>query len=94
MLDGILRLRARVFGTVQGVGFRYFIYEKAHALDLTGWVMNIPVGSVEVVAEGDVTVMNELLSALQKCPRSAIVDNVRSTLENATGEFRQFGARF
>ena len=34
------RLRVDVEGTVQGVGFRPFVYRLAHELELTGWVRN------------------------------------------------------
>ena len=35
-----VRARARVTGTVQGVGFRPFVYRLAHQQGLTGWVLN------------------------------------------------------
>lgn len=38
---------------VQGVGFRYTIEQFASALDLTGWVKNLPDGRVEIVVEGN-----------------------------------------
>ncbi|MEA2140659.1 MAG: Acylphosphatase, partial [Solirubrobacteraceae bacterium] len=34
----ICRVRARVGGTVQGVGFRPFVYRLARELALGGWV--------------------------------------------------------
>ena len=47
------RLHAIIEGRVQGVGFRYFVEEKAAALGVTGWVRNRWNRSVEVVAEGE-----------------------------------------
>ena len=35
-----IRTRARVEGTVQGVGFRPFVYRLAAELELSGWVLN------------------------------------------------------
>ena len=35
----VQRLRVEVEGTVQGVGFRPFVYRLARELELTGWVL-------------------------------------------------------
>jgi hydrogenase maturation protein HypF len=45
------RVRARVDGTVQGVGYRPFVYRLAGELGITGWVLNDERG-VLVEAEG------------------------------------------
>ncbi|WP_159520970.1 acylphosphatase [Sunxiuqinia indica] len=42
-----------VSGRVQGVGFRYFVNQKAKECQLTGWVKNLPNGTVEIELEGD-----------------------------------------
>ena len=42
-----------VSGQVQGVGFRYFVKEKALACQLTGWVRNRANRKVEMEVEGD-----------------------------------------
>ena len=42
--DTIQRLRLRVKGLVQGVGFRPFVYALAKTLNVTGWVQNNPQG--------------------------------------------------
>ena len=39
-------------GTVQGVGFRLTAQRYAGNLNITGWVKNLPNGTVEIVAEG------------------------------------------
>lgn len=46
------RLRILVRGTVQGVGFRPFVYRQARELGLAGWVENSAEGVI-VEAEGD-----------------------------------------
>jgi acylphosphatase len=84
------RLHARIEGRVQGVGFRYFVRESAAGLAVTGWVRNLHDGNVELVAEGDQTDLDKLLSIVKEGPRGALVTNVRANWETATGEFEKF----
>ncbi|MBF0593519.1 MAG: acylphosphatase [Candidatus Omnitrophica bacterium] len=51
-------------GRVQGVGFRYTARDMARARDITGWVMNRPDGSVQLLAEGEGAKVDELISGL------------------------------
>ena len=87
------RLHAIVEGRVQGVGFRAFVQMAAAELDLTGWVRNRWDSSVEVVAEGSLSALDRLESALRRGPRSAFVTGVHSDREPATGEFSRFSVR-
>ena len=67
-------LHVRVTGLVQGVGFRWFVRERARRLGLAGWVRNLPDGSVEVLAAGDAGQLDLLRGELRKGPRGASVD--------------------
>ena len=49
---GVIRRRWRLFGRVQGVGFRYRAKYAAQNLELTGWVENEMDGSVTMEAQG------------------------------------------
>ncbi|MFA6003151.1 MAG: acylphosphatase, partial [Elusimicrobiota bacterium] len=46
------RLRLSIFGAVQGVGFRPFVFRLAQDMLVRGWVLNGPLG---VVIEADGT---------------------------------------
>jgi acylphosphatase len=87
------RLHAIVEGTVQGVGFRQFVFMSANELDLNGWVRNTYEGHVEVIVEGQAHILDLMLSALHKGPRHAYVTNVRFDYQPATGEFDSFTIR-
>ncbi len=53
-MEGRTRLRIRLRGIVQGVGFRPFVYKLASELGLTGYVCNSSAGLVAEV-EGERT---------------------------------------
>ncbi len=85
------RLHIRIYGRVQGVGYRFFALQIAEGLGLTGWVRNRPDGSVEVVAEGPEQILRAFRDYLQEGPRMARVDRTDVEWQVATGEFRDFG---
>jgi|CXWL01.1.fsa_nt_gi hydrogenase maturation protein HypF len=58
------RLRVEVEGTVQGVGFRPFVYRLAHELGLSGWGKNTRNG-VLIEVEGDSPAIETFLQRLQ-----------------------------
>jgi hydrogenase maturation protein HypF len=61
------RHRIRVTGTVQGVGFRPFVYRHAVGLGLTGFVRNDSAG-VLIEAEGDRASLSELCRIVTDMP--------------------------
>jgi acylphosphatase len=87
------RLCVLIGGYVQGVGFRYFVLNRAAEIGVTGWVRNRMGGQVEVVAEGNRDRLEKLLGQLQIGPRSAQIDNIEVNWEQATGEFHNFNVR-
>lgn len=70
-------LHVRINGIVQGVGFRWFVRERARRLGLSGWVRNLPDGSVEVAAAGDEKQLELLRAELQRGPRGAAVEQLQ-----------------
>jgi acylphosphatase len=71
------RIRLRIVGRVQGVGYRYFVRLRARSLELRGWVRNEDDGSVVVEAEGLRESLDALVRSAAKGPRGARVDSVR-----------------
>jgi acylphosphatase len=84
-------LNVVVRGRVQGVGFRYFVADRARTLGLGGWVRNREDGAVEVEAVGQRAALQSLLDQVQQGPRSArviAVDEAWSRREPATDGFQ------
>lgn len=87
------RLHAIISGRVQGVGFRYFVQENAYRLNLKGWVRNRWDGTVEVEAEGNQRVLDQLVQTLHQGPTSAIVSEINTEWLPASGNFIDFRVR-
>jgi len=87
------RLHATVEGRVQGVGFRYFVEERAIALKISGWVRNRWDGTVEVVGEGEHEILEIFLADIRRGPRASNVTNVVVDWQPSSGEFSYFNIR-
>lgn len=66
----------RVYGRVQGVGFRWWTQRTGGSLGLGGHVCNRPDGSVETHARGSVEALSEFERLLHEGPSLARVDRV------------------
>ena len=71
--------RYLVGGSVQGVGFRWFVHRHAARLRLRGWAQNLADGRVEVVADGADGTLAELEQLLRQGPAHAQVESVEIT---------------
>ena len=76
-------MRLAVSGVVQGVGFRWFVRERARRWGLAGWVRNRPDGTVELAVSGSDEGVKALVEAVRKGPPGSVVQDV-ATL--STGE--------
>jgi hydrogenase maturation protein HypF len=81
-----VRVRLRVTGTVQGVGFRPYVYRLARELGLSGSVLNDERG-VLIEAEGDPAAVNALIERLEReAPPLAAIERVQKRMLPAMGE--------
>jgi acylphosphatase len=87
------RVRLRITGRVQGVGFRYSAFAEACRLGARGWVRNTPDGAVELLAEGDELCLRRLVTWCHAGPPGARVNDVEQRWLPATGEFDDFCIR-
>jgi len=83
----------RSSGRVQGVGFRWFTWDAATREGLSGFVRNLPDGSVEAVVEGEHDALDRFEWKISSGPRGARVDHVDREAAPATGRFQDFSVR-
>jgi acylphosphatase len=76
-LRGILsRAKLRIFGKVHGVSYRNSAQNQAKLLKLTGWIKNIPDGSVLADVEGTPPSISQFIDWCKQGPVNARVQNV------------------
>jgi len=67
-----------IYGRVQGVGYRQFVYQNARKLGISGYVRNLADGTVECVASGDPSKLSALFDLLKSGPPHASVKEIHS----------------
>jgi acylphosphatase len=87
------RLRIRVKGRVQGVGFRAHVEYAARQLGVNGWVRNVGYDVVEAVAEGERAKLERLAEAIKAGPRGSNVEEANVEWLDPRGEFQSFAVR-
>lgn len=81
-------------GSVQGVGFRYFVVREAQILGLKGYVKNLYSGEVLTVVEGEKFLVEELYNKIKVGPSFADVKNASIKWSEPKNEFTKFEIRF
>jgi acylphosphatase len=87
------RVWLRISGRVQGVGFRYSAMAEARRLGVNGWVRNTHDGAVELVAEGGIDQLQQLVDWCHVGPRGALVTDIEQRWLEHRGEFAAFGIK-
>ena len=85
------RITAVAKGRVQGVGYRCFVAECAHATGVHGTVQNLPDGTVRIVAESSSAALADFLRLARAGDNRLIrVEAIAVKKGPATEEFRGF----
>jgi acylphosphatase len=85
------RIIAVAKGRVQGVGYRCFVAECAHATGVHGSVQNLPDGTVEIIAESSPAALDDFIHLAHAGNDPVIrVEGIAVKKGQATGEFRGF----
>lgn len=82
-----------VRGRVQGVAFRHHTSRMAAQHQVTGWVTNLPDGSVQACFEGEEAAVGAMVRWCRRGPELARVEELIEQQGDYTGEFNGFGIR-
>jgi acylphosphatase len=85
-----MQAKIHISGTVQGIGFRWFVKSNAKSRGLTGWVKNTDDGGVEVLVQGEKAMIDKLIKLCHKGPFLAEVKSVEVEWEEEAEQFKDF----
>jgi acylphosphatase len=87
----LVAFKVRYRGWVQGVGFRFTVLDMArrHA-GVTGYVMNMPDGDVEMLAEGPAHEVAALLDDIAQGPHKEHIRQAAASQPPPSGSYRSF----
>ncbi len=80
----------RVYGLVQGVGYRAFAKRAADRLNIFGFAENVADGSVKIVAEGERESLEEFIRECKRGPSLSQVESINTIWHSYTGKFFNF----
>ena len=84
------RFSAVAAGRVQRVGFREHVYKETFDKDISGYVKNLDIGEVEIVAEGSEEDLRALINRINIVRYPIAVKSFTIKWQEATGEFTTF----
>ena len=76
-MSHVVNKKITISGTVQGVGYRWWLKELCDASNVNGWVLNKKNGEVEVVLVNiDAVLFKTILSNCFLGPKKSVVENI------------------
>ncbi len=94
MNEGNNTYKILLSGRVQGVGFRYYVENRAHKYNITGYVENTPHSKVEIVCQGKEKDLKDFISEVKKGPAFAMVSNVDIQPIDNPKNYHNFNIKF
>lgn len=88
-MENRILYRIHVTGLVQGVGFRWSAAREAWKLGVTGYVKNMPDGSVYIEAEGTKELVDTFAGWCRRGPGTGFVDHTEIS-EGTPAGYREF----
>ena len=76
-MNHLVNKKITISGTVQGVGYRYWLKELCDTNNVNGWVLNKKNGEVEaVLINTDAALFKTILSNCFLGPKKSVVENI------------------
>lgn len=91
-MSGVHHATVYFSGRVQGVGFRYQTLQVAKEFEVSGWVMNLPDGRVQLEAEGPASEVKDFIAAVQERMEGHI-RKVEQTADTRIPQYKGFMIR-
>ena len=88
--NNYLEFLAKVYGRVQGVGFRFFCYNWAKNLKIFGYAKNLNDGSVEILAQGREENLQKFLEKIKQGPKLAKIEKLEVVWRKAKNKVFNF----
>ena len=89
-MEDTIAIRVKIYGRVQGVGYRAWTEREATALGLLGWVRNCADGSVEALFQGSAQKVRELIARCEEGPRFSEVERVEQSDDDSSQSLSEF----
>ncbi len=90
----MIQFEIKISGRVQGVGFRYFVVQKAKETGITGWVKNTVDGGVLVLAQGSEFDLETFTGYLKIGPTLSRVDRIAVNKIQLPTVFDNFSVKY
>jgi len=93
-MSDLKRAKIVVNGSVQGVGYRYFVMSLAKSLNINGFIKNLFSGEVFAEVEGDSSLIQDLIKQMKIGPSHAYVKDCFVEWGDYKSEFKNFEIRY
>lgn len=80
----------KVYGRVQGVGFRFFASKLAKKYNILGYAKNLPDGTVEIIAQGGEKILQDFIKEIKIGPILAKVEKLNIIFRKPLNIFYNF----
>ena len=93
-MSEVKRAKLHIFGTVQGVFYRTSAIKEAKSLTIVGWIKNRADSSVECIAEGTKSNLEQFITWCKDGPTHAKVERIDVEWLDPTNEFSNFEIKY